>query len=225
MLRRSLRLIRALASLLRGWGGRAGLMGRPPQLILNLEDLRAPLSGCLTSTLQLCHHSADQVNRGKVKLVADPREQADREVARRRVRYATRYRTPDGHWFAPDCPPDKHGKASGATYWGCDCINEDKELSCYWYKQKIATLTRQRKRDRDKILASLRAAAPTPDAGGTSGRTPERRSAGHPSGPSAPTAPAVEDPVGPTPEYVPTPSYDEYKRNLLAALKLAGLTA
>lgn len=27
----------------------------------------------------------------------------------------------NGRWFSPACPPDKHGKASGASYWHCEC--------------------------------------------------------------------------------------------------------
>jgi hypothetical protein len=145
------------------------------------------------------------------------------EEARER-RYSTRIRTPDGHWFAVDCPPDKHGKASGATYWGCDCVNINPELSCYEYKNRIALKSRQEKAKRDKILATLRTTTSVPVGGGlVPGRSRDDAApVSLPRG-SAPTS--VDDNVGPNPESVPAPTFDEYRRNLLAALKIAGVSA
>jgi hypothetical protein len=69
---------------------------------------------------------------------------------------------PDEHhdtewWFAPLCPDDKHGCATGPTYWFCQCH------PCRMYARKNAAKSRDNARHNEAILGT-QTTVPTGDS-------------------------------------------------------------
>lgn len=139
-------------------------------------------------------------------------------------------------YFAPLCPDDKHGKASGATYWFCQCA------PCREYSRRISAKGRiNNKFNRGIILATQTpvSASPTGEPPGgdriapgpgsqddvtvqadPSGRVPTRGTPGHTA-----TAPPVAD-VESNPAPTPGPTTpEEYIAQLRADMARRGLTA
>lgn len=138
------------------------------------------------------------------------------------LRRARRIIGENGKWYAPDCPPDKHGRASGATYWFCHC-----DL-CEGYVRRSAGRKSDRKKHNADIISTLERDATVPDGVVAPGRhLSDEADQGFPSLPpgSAPaTRHVAEDNVGPTQVSDPGPTNpDEYRADLLRTFALAGM--
>lgn len=141
---------------------------------------------------------------------------------------------PKEWYFAPLCPEDKHGCATGPTYWFCQC------KKCVEYTRRISAKVRVNSRHNRGILAQTKTSAPAsptghqPSAGlpapgpgsqddaavqaDPSGRGPHRDIPGR----TAPAPADVESSLTPTPG--PTNPGD-YIAQLRLDLAKAGLTA
>lgn len=96
------------------------------------------------------------------------RTQAEHNRATRERKRAERVRGENGRWYAPSCPPEKHGTLTGATYWMCQC---DPCTGAIRTRQQERQVEREHN---DRIIAQLAAehastllaqGPPTPERG------------------------------------------------------------
>lgn len=136
-----------------------------------------------------------------------------------------RTKGPNGRWYSPSCPPERHGKAGGWGYWFCECT------PCLDAKTASQKRSKRRRGHNRRILEKIQSDYALADAPGRqSVSAPEPRELEDEAvgGPlsrlpaPAPATPNAESAVLPT--QLPTaPGPSQYLEAVRAQLRAAGL--